>query len=179
MASDNSREDQSGSVDQHYQTRLIHRTDLGVALIILAAAAALFYATTQFEEVSPMLSQNLGPELFPQLLLMVIIALTLSIPIEHLFLEGGAERLDKERKDPIQPISWLTIALLVFIVAIMEVLGTVLTMVAICVFLPLLWGERRIRVIAPFAILFPAAVTLVFSSLLKVYFLPGLLEHIL
>ena len=179
MASDDSRADQSGSVDQQNQTRLIHRTDLSVALVILAVAAALFYATTQFEEVSLMLSQNLGPELFPQLLLVVIFALTLSIPIEHLFLEGGAKRLDKDRKDPIKSISWLTIALLVFIVAIMEVLGTVLTMVAICVFLPLLWGERRIRVIAPFAILFPATVTVVFSTLLKVYFLPGLLEPIL
>ena len=69
MASDDSRADQSGSVDQQYQTRLIHRTDLWVALIILAVTLALFYATTQFEEVSVMLSQNLGPELFPQLLL--------------------------------------------------------------------------------------------------------------
>ena len=173
MSGDTRQADEQGSVG------IIHRTDSFVALILLAVTLALFYITTQFEEVSPMLSQNLGPELFPQLLLVVIFALTLSIPVEHVFLEGGAKRLDKDRKDPIQPISWLTIALLVFIVAIMEVLGTVLTMVAICVFLPLLWGERRIRVIAPFAILFPTAVTLVFSTLLKVYFLPGLLEYIL
>lgn len=158
---------------------LIHRTDLIVALVILAAAAALFYATTRFEEVSPLLSQNLGPELFPQLLLVVIIALSLTIPIEHLFLDGGAARLDKDRKDAVKPLTWLTIGLLVIIVALMEFLGTLLTMAAICVALPMLWEERRVRVIAPFAILFPTAVTLVFSTILKVHFLPGLLAFIL
>jgi putative tricarboxylic transport membrane protein len=158
---------------------LIHRADLIVALVLLVAASLLFYATTGFEQVSPLLSQNLGPELFPQLLLVVIIALTLTIPIEHLFLEGGAAKLDKDRQDPVKSLSWMTILLLVLIVAAMEFLGTLLTIVAICVLLPLLWGERRLRVIAPFAILFPAAVTLVFSTLLKVYFLPGLLEYLL
>lgn len=171
--------DNSGPVDQQKHPALIHRTDSVVALIVLAATLALFYATTQFEAVSPQLAQNIGPELFPQLLLAVIFALTLTIPIEHLFLEGGAARLDRDRTEPIKPISWLTMGLLVLIVALMPVLGTLLTMVAVCVFLPLLWGERRVRVIAPFAILFPGAVTLVFSTLLKVYFIPGLLTYVL
>jgi putative tricarboxylic transport membrane protein len=179
MTDNSSGADKAETVDQQSEIGLIHRTDLIVALIVLVGTLTLYYFTTQFEEVSPMLSQNIGPELFPQILLIVIFALTLVLPLEHLFLEGGAPRLDKERKTPVNKISWLTIGLMVLIVVLMPILGTLLTIVAICVFLPLLWGERRIRIIAPFAIIFPTIVTLVFSTLLKVHFLPGLLEYIL
>jgi putative tricarboxylic transport membrane protein len=177
MTENSSGADNIDQVDQ--PIKLVHRTDSIVALIILTGAFALYYATTQFEEVSVMLSQNIGPELFPQILLIVIFVLTLTLPIEYLFLEGGAPRLDKDRKAPVAGITWKTIGLMIAIGLLMPFLGTLLTIVSICISLPLLWGERRLRVIAPFAIFFPAAVTLVFSKFLKVHFLPGLLEYIL
>ena len=154
---------------------LVHRTDLVICVIILAAALVLLHATTQFESVADALSQNIGPGLFPQILLVVIIALTLAIPIEHLFLERGAAQLDGERSDATRPLTWVTMGFLILTVALMPLLGTVLTMFAICLVLPWLWGERRVRVVVPFALLFPAGVMLVFSVILKVHFEPGLL----
>ena len=179
MSSNTNQTDKSGSADQRSSQTLIHRTDLVLAIIILSVTIVLFYATTQFDEVSPLLAQNVGPELFPRILLIVIFALTLTIPLEHLFLKQGAAGLDKARKDPIKPITWQTIVLSLVIVGLMPYLGTLITMVAISVLLPVLWGERRLRVVAPFAIIFPAVVTILFSVLLKVHFIPGLLEYIL
>lgn len=167
--------DRRQAVDARRTTPVIHRTDSVICLIILAVSAALFYATTQFESVADVLSQNIGPGLFPQLLLVVIIVLALALPVEHLFLERGAASLDKERSGPIRPLTWITMGFLVLTVALMPFIGTILTMVAICLVLPWLWGERRMRVVVPFALLFPAAVTIVFSTILKVYFEPGLL----
>jgi putative tricarboxylic transport membrane protein len=135
----------------------------------------LFYATTRFESVIDVLSQNIGPGLFPQILLVLIIVLTLALPVEHLFLERGAAQLDAGRSDPIRPMTWVTMGLLTLAVALMPVLGTVLTMVAVCLAVPWLWGERRVRIVVPFALLFTAAVTLIFSVILKVHFDPGLL----
>lgn len=157
---------------------LVHPTDTVLAAIILAVMAALWYATTRFEEVSPLFAQNVGPAFFPRLLLTVIIALTLVLPFEHRLLEGGRKRLDKGRSHRIEPLTYLTAALLGIIVILMPYLGTTLTIVAVCVLLPLLWGERRFGLIAAFAILFPVVVTFVFNQLLSVYFEPGPLAGI-
>jgi len=48
-------------------------------------------------------------------------------------------------------------------------------MVLACLLLPALWGERRATRLIAFALLFPGAVALVFSGLLRVPFEPGLL----
>ena len=47
-------------------------------------------------------------------------------------------------------------------------------MIVVCIALPVLWGERRIKVLIPYVILFPAAVTILFTQVLKVYFEPGM-----
>lgn len=175
MADQANGPDSKGAVGGRRTTPVIHRTDFVICLIILTTALVLFYATTQFEAVADVLSQNIGPGLFPQILLVVIIALSLALPVEHLFLERGASRLDQDRSEPIRPLTLITMGLLIATVALMPLLGTVLTMVAVCIGLPTLWGERRLRVIVPFALLFPAGVTIVFSVILKVHFEPGLL----
>jgi len=175
MADRSNEPQRGGALGEGRQTPLIHRTDLVVCIIILAASLALFYATTRFEKVADLLSENIGPELFPQILLVIIIVLTLALPVEYLFLARGAATIDSGRNDPIRPLTWVTMGLLILLVALMPLLGAVLTMVAVCLCLPWLWGERRVRVVVPFALLFPAAVTLVFSVILKVHFEPGLL----
>ena len=43
-----------------------------------------------------------------------------------------------------------------------------------CALLPLLWGERRKKILIPYIILFPASVAVLFTQVLKVYFEPGL-----
>lgn len=65
---------------------LLDRTDLILAAIIFAVCGFLFFLTTSFEEASKQMSQNIPPEWFPQLLLLFIMALTLIIPFEHLFM---------------------------------------------------------------------------------------------
>lgn len=155
---------------------LIHPTDLGLALFILAVSGYLYWLTTGFEQVPDMFAQDVGPEFFPQLLLWTIGVLTLALPFEHLFLEGKRKALDEDRKDRIEPMAYVTAGLLIATVASIPWLGSILSMVAICVLLPLLWGERRLKVLIPFAVIFPAGITLLFAYVLGVHFEPGVLN---
>ena len=152
---------------------LIHGVDLGVAVVLLVFCGWAYWLTTGFDEVSPLLTQNIPPEWFPRLLIWTIGVLTLVLPFEHRFLEKGREGLDKDRRHRIPLMVFLTAGLLCVTVYAIEWLGTFFTMVFICVALPLLWGERRWKVILPFAVIFPALVALVFTQFLKVYFEPG------
>jgi putative tricarboxylic transport membrane protein len=125
--------------------------------------------------VPELLSENVGPEVFPQLVLIAIVLLALGLPFEHRTIRGGAARLEKARSEPVGASGWATAGLLVVIGALMPLAGTLVTLFLICLALPLLWGERRLRVVVPFALLFPLAVKLVFETLLEVPFEPGLL----
>lgn len=155
---------------------LVHRIDLVVAAVILVAVGALYFATTRFQEVSPLLAQNIPPEYFPRLLLGTIAVLSLLLPFEHLLQRWqGKDRLGFDRRRPIRPMAFATAGLLCLVVAAMTFLGTLLTMVVVCALLPPLWGERRLKVIVPFAIIFPGIVAVVFSQFLQVYFEPGVL----
>jgi putative tricarboxylic transport membrane protein len=162
-----------------FTSPLIHWTDLWLAVFILVCCAALYYATTRFEEVSPLMAQNIPPEFFPRLLIWTIVALTLLLPFEHLFLGLGRGDIDKDRSVRVKPMAILTAILLCGIVASILVIGTMLAMALVCVLLPLLWGERRLKVLVSFAILFPGAVALLFTQVLKVYFEPGMVGLVL
>lgn len=157
----------------------LHRTDLVIALVLFAICGALLYETSRWETVMPSLSQNIPPTFFPRLVLGAIIVFTLLLPCESYFAAKRGVNLDEDRADRIEPITWITAAVLVAIVALMPWLGTILTMLLASVGLPILWGERRPVAIALFAVLFPLVVTLLFTEGLKVHFLPGLLEPIM
>lgn len=154
--------------------RLLHMTDLVVALIIFAVCAVLYLVTTGFDEVSDMLAQNIPPEFFPQLVIIIIAVLTLGIPFEHLLHTRRGENIDSERGDRVKWMPILTSALLVVLVLGIPYLGMLLTMIGVCTILPLLWGERRLKLIVPFALLFPLAVAYLFNKILLVYFEPGI-----
>jgi putative tricarboxylic transport membrane protein len=153
---------------------LVHRPDLVLALVVLAGCGGLYYVTTTFEEVAPLFADNIGPAWFPRLMLWTIAVLALALPFEHLLVAGGRKRLDEDRSDRVKPITVLTAGLLLLIVLAVELVGMALAAVLVSALLPLLWGERRYKVLIPFAILFPAAVTLLFARVLKIYFEPGL-----
>ena len=152
---------------------LLHGPDLVLALVVLAGCGAAYYATTLFDEVSPLFAQNIGPEWFPRLMIWSIVALALLLPFEHLFVSGGRSKLDEERTDRLKGITFLTAGLLVLVVMAVELIGMALAMVLVSGLLPLLWGERRYHILIPFVLLFPAAVALVFVYVLKIYFEPG------
>ena len=154
---------------------LIHGTDLWVTVVLLAFCGAAWYATTTFDEVSPLFASNIPPSWFPRLLIWCIAILALTLPFEHLFLAGGRRRLDEDRSDRVKPITIVTVGLLLFVVLSIDIIGMALATVVVSALLPLLWGERRPRVLIPFAILFPTAVALLFSQVLNIYFEPGAL----
>jgi putative tricarboxylic transport membrane protein len=158
----------------------IHGTDLILATVILALCGILYWVTTGFDEVPEalMAGGGIGPEWFPQLLLILIVGLTLIVPFEHNFHDDGKEGLDSDRKARIKPIAIYSAVLLCSAIGLMPWLGTVLTMVFACIFMPILWGEVRWKAIAIFAVVFPGIVALLFTQVLKVYFEPGILAYI-
>jgi len=151
----------------------VHRIDLAIAVLILAGCIVLFAVTTTFDEVSNLLAQNIPPEFFPRLVLYFIALLALFLPFEHIAHTRRGDNIDSDRSNRIKRMPYMTAGLLILIVIAMPYLGAILTMVAVCILLPLLWGERRWRFILPFAILFPLAVTVIFNQILLVYFEPG------
>lgn len=155
--------------------RLVHRTDLGLALLFLALCAALWYATALFDEVPAVLQQGVLPTDFPRLVIGVIAVLSLLLPFEHIAHARRGSDIDEDRSVRVKPISMVTALLLVGLVAIMIPLGMWPTLVVAAIAMPLLWGERRIVVLALYAILFPLAVTLLFEYGLKVNLPPGVL----
>ena len=154
--------------------RLLHTTDLVVALVIFAICAVLYYVTTTFEEVSNLLAQNIPPEFFPQLVIIIIAILTLGVPFEHLLHTRRGENIDSDRSERIKRMPYVTAALLIALVIGIPYLGMLLTLIGVCALLPLMWGERRVKLILPFAILFPLAVAYLFNKVLLVYFEPGI-----
>ncbi|HSS65792.1 MAG TPA: tripartite tricarboxylate transporter TctB family protein [Gammaproteobacteria bacterium] len=154
---------------------MINRTDLAVSLVLLAACGVLYYVTTTFEEVSPLFAQDMPPERFPRMLLWFIAVLSLLLPFERKLRGEAGKVLDKARKRPAQPIVYLSVAFLVVAVLSIEIIGTFFVLVAVCLGLPLIWGERRWKILIPFVVLFPAAVMLLFSNVLGVYFATGLI----
>lgn len=153
--------------------RLLHPVDTLLAILILCIVAWLYYETTQFEEVSDLFSQNIPPEMFPRILLFIIALLALAMPFEHLLLKRKGKDIDKDRRERVKPMAWMTMVALLAIIGVSQWLGTLLTMVAVCLVIPFLWGERRLVVVLPFAVIFPLCVAFLFSVVLGVYFDPG------
>lgn len=154
---------------------LVHRVDAGLALVLIALCGWLYYVSGQFDEPSAMLGDTIPPEFFPRLILWFIGGLALIMPFEHRVIPGAAEKLAKGREKPVAGMAYYSIVLLVLIVASMSLIGVALSMVFACFALPLLWGERRWKLIIPFAIFFPTLITILFAKVLKVFFHPGLI----
>ncbi len=154
---------------------LLNRADTIVSLIVLAVCGYLYYLTTKFENVSDLLAQNIGPGVFPGLVLAIIAVLALGLPLEHILHRRRGGNIDSERGERIEPMAYLTAGLLVLLVLGTHYLGTIAIMVVASAALPPLWGERRLRLVVPFALLFPASVTILFAGILGVHFEPGAL----
>ncbi len=157
---------------------LIHRTDLVLAAIIIGIGGLLYYATSTFEEVAPLLQQGITPAFFPRIILGFIIALSLFLPFEHIMHARQGKSLDKDREQRIKPITFITALFLMTLLVIMPHLGTIPTMVLSCALFPILWGERRFGAIALYAVGFPAFVSILFFKFLKVIPIPGIIGYI-
>ena len=177
MTAQNPRQVQEGAAREPAPFS-IHMTDLALSVIILLICGFLFWSTTTFERVPATLAQNVQPTLFPRLLIVVIAAMALFLPFEHVQKRRTGIDLDSTREAPIKPIAYITALALLGIVVLTPQLGTLLSMVLACAVLPLVWGERRVWMVAVYAVALPLVVALLFEGVLEVSFEPGILGHI-
>ncbi|MCZ6672036.1 MAG: tripartite tricarboxylate transporter TctB family protein [Verrucomicrobia bacterium] len=160
-------------VSSESSTPIFHPWDGVVAGILLAVSIFLYVQTYYFEEVSAFVAQNVGPEEIPRGLLIAIIAMSLIVPFER-WIRRGKHSLDQ--KGRVKPIVFLTIFMLVGLVALHETLGTWLLLTAVCVVLPLAWGERRWLPLGIYVAVFPLLVSLLFGVVLDVVLEPGIFD---
>ena len=99
------------------------------------------------------------------------------LPFEHLQKRKQGIDLDSDRSIPPKPIVFVTGIAMLILVGIMPILGTLLGLLLAAAGLPLLWGERRLKLLIPYVLLFPTLLYLLFSSGLQVHFLPGMLGN--
>ena len=65
---------------------LLNKSDTLIAIFLTLIIAFLWFETTKFEKVPDLFSNNIPPEMFPQILLIIILGMVLIIPFEHLSL---------------------------------------------------------------------------------------------
>ena len=148
---------------------LFNKNDTIIASLMIAVIAILWFVTTGFEKVPDLFSNNIPPEMFPQILLIIILGMVLVIPFEHIFLKKSGKNIDDSRKNPVAKST----------IGTMIILSLIVTIIAISIALPIYWGEKRLKVLIPYVIGFPLFVILLFNITLGVHFEPGLLEFIL
>ena len=104
------------------------------AAAIIAAAAALFALSFGFEKLPEGITRGFGAEIFPRLVLGVIIALAAGLA----FIPW-----ESEAQPRIPPMVWYSGAALLAFMALLPVLGMLLSMFVFLAGLGWLWGERR------------------------------------
>ena len=157
---------------------LLNKKDTVIAILMISLIGFLWFETTEFEKVPDLFSNNIPPEMFPQILLIIILGMILIIPFEHIFLKKNGKNIDAGRDKPIEKSTLGTMVILSTIVASSQILGAAITIIAISIALPLYWGEKRLKVLVPYIIGFPLFVIILFNIVLGVHFEPGLLELI-
>ena len=155
---------------------LFNKKDTIIAIVMIAIIAFLWFETTKFEKVPDLFSNNIPPEMFPQILLLIILGMILIIPFEHIFLKKSGKNIDSARSKPIEKSTIGTMIILTAIIASSQLLGAALTNIAVSISLPLYWGERRLKVLISYIIGFPLFVIVLFNIILGVHFEPGLLD---
>lgn len=156
-----------------------HRPDIYVAAVVLAVSAALFARTFWFDQVPSSLAQNVQPAVFPRLILVTIAIIALIIPFEfHRKLRAGID-LDSNRREPIGRSVPITAGALIAMVAALPWLGALPALLLIAGGLPILWGERRWKILLPYIVLFPLSVLWLFSEVLQVTFPRGFFANFL
>ena len=146
--------------------------------MLLAGAGYLYYLTTQFDEPSALLGENVGPADFPRLVIYFIAILAVILPFESRLQPERWQKIWEGRHKPVNALTWLSIGFLFAVSLAAPYLGTIITMLLVSRFAALALGRAAASdSILSFAILFTLAVTWVFNVILKVYFEPGIFQH--
>jgi putative tricarboxylic transport membrane protein len=152
---------------------LFDGVDAILAAVLIALSAFFYWVSSDFPVPGLFLGDNVLPEQFPRLLLFTIGVLALLLPVEHRLEVDRWPLIQKSRSAPIGARTFATMGFLVALVGVGEWLGTIATIFIAAAGLPVLWGERRWLLILPYAVIFTAIVTYLFSIVLSVYFEPG------
>jgi putative tricarboxylic transport membrane protein len=137
--------------------------DSRIGVCLIAFCALMFWLTAGFDEVPPMLSQNVPPTFFPRLVLTIIVLLSLVLTL-------GSLKKPAEAKGRIKPAVFVTAAIVIATGILLSYAGTFLTLFLVAVVLPLAWGERRVHLIGALAVGLPIGVYVLFSLALGVRF---------
>jgi len=121
--------------------------------VLLALCAWLYWVSTGFDSVPAALSQNVPPELFPRLLLLIIAGLS----VVMMWQGRGVSAAPVPRVRRV-----LLVAAAAWVGCALFALTGVVILVACCGALCALWGERRPAKLVLYALLYPAAVYAVF-----------------
>lgn len=133
---------------------------------VLLFCLLTYLVTLGFKKAPPALAQNVQPATFPRLVLAVMAVLA-TIIIAMSF------RLPDSQPKPIRLMVWPSAAVMVGFVIAFDILGIVPAMMLLCFGLPLMWGEQRLHLIIPYAVIFPLAVYGLFAVALGVHFEPS------
>lgn len=136
----------------------------GAGILLLCLVAYL--VTLTFKEAPPALAQNVQPSTFPRLVLAVMTVLATVIIVMSF-------RLPDKQAKPIHLMVWPSAAVMIGFVIAFDILGILPAMMLLCFGLPILWGERRLYLVVPYAIIFPLIIYGLFAVVLRVHFEPS------
>lgn len=138
-----------------------------IPAFIIVFCLAVFWLSTHFERVPPILKRGIQPSDFPQLLVGLISVLAIAdiFSKKHFV----PERLNRT--------TWQTMGMLGGFVLVAQ-LDLFLALGAFSAALAMLWGERRAVLILMLGLLFPVAVFFLFDLVFEVRFPRGLLTSL-
>ena len=126
-----------------------------------------YWLSTQFDRVPPILLRGMQPEDFPQMVLLLIMALSVLVMI-----------FDKKiEHDPMAFNVWTSLGLFV-VFALLSQIDLFLGLSVFAGALAYTWGERRLWGIGLVSVLSPALIFLLFDQVFRIRFPRGLLTNI-
>lgn len=170
---------------------LLANRDSLAGLAVVGLCAVAWWMTAGFDEVPAILSQNVPPTFFPRLVIGTAALLG------GLLVVGGIRRRAREAADhaaagdpstprekaggaaPPPPVFWATAGLIAAAGVLVPLIGTLLTLGLVAIALPLLWGERRVRLVLALALGLPGAIYVAFTVALGVRFPVGQVWNLL
>lgn len=156
--------------DGHDDAREAERSwpsgDLLVGIVILVFCAIAYGVTLTFGHAPAAVAQNVQPATFPRLVIIVIAVFTV-------IMMATSGRASSAARRPVKTMVFLSACVMILFVLAFSWLGVLPAMVLLCIGLPLLWGERRLTLVLPLALIFPGFVYLLFVEILEVYFPPS------
>ena len=117
-------------------TRRGLHTDMVVAGVIVAFCAMAYAITLTFDTVPAALAQGMGPELFPRLVLGVMVVLAA-------VLAWAARGKPDEAREPVPAMVYLTGLAMCAFMGVMALVGMLTAIVIAVIGIGRLWGERR------------------------------------